>query len=563
MNSNGDATKDLTTVQDQSVQDRARPSANPEARGGVSLFGFLVQGGGLLAPWWSKQRDLDLDKFWMRSDHLAGAFYTLYSKLSAVPFRIEPRDPAVAAHRRLAEEYQQRLEEESELGQAWQELFTLALLDLWTQDNGMFLEVTGDGPKNGPIVGPATGLLHLDAWRCQRTGDPEYPVVYYDTDGSRYKLHRTRVIFRSQMPSRRAEMLRVGYCWTSRAVNAAQNLIDESVYKQEKMGSRPQRAILLTKGGLDPDTVQSAFRIAESTMSSRGLSRYSKFVVMGDQMMPDAGLEMIDLASLPDGFDYEKDTTLGMFAIALTGAVPPRWLWPATTSGATKADAMYQHVAGLTGGPGATLQMIATAIGGSERGKQHTAGKFLPPTLRMVFDFQDDEQDRASAEIREVRSQARASDIGGKVISVRVARQQMVSDGELSEAQFAELELDDGRLPDGDDVLSLFQSPDPQIMALLIPDPQAATVEDIDAKIEDNWATLQTAPNARLKDKVRQAIAALEALRGKLETAALEAAAEAGAEQETGMEDEEADAEPPEGSEDDGRTEQGAGRNQL
>jgi hypothetical protein len=326
------------------------------------------------------------------------------------------------------------------------------------------------------------------------------------------------------MPSPRAEMLRVGYCWTSRAVNAAQNLIDESVYKQEKMGSRPQRAILLTKGGLDPDTVQSAFRIAESSMSSRGLSRYSKFVVMGDQMMPDAALEMIDLASLPDGFDYEKDTTLGMFTIALTGAVPPRWLWPATTSGATKADAMYQHVAGLTGGPGATLQMIATALGGSERGKQHTSGKFLPPSLKMIFDFQDDEQDRSSAEIREVRSQARASDIGGKVISVRVARQQMVSDGELSEAQFAELELDDGRLPDGDDVLSLFQSPDPQIMALLLPDPDAATVEEIDAKIEDNWATLQTAPNARLKDKARQAIAALEALRGKLVVEPLEGA---------------------------------------
>jgi hypothetical protein len=299
-------------------------------------------------------------------------------------------------------------------------------------------------------------------------------------------------------------------------------------------------------------------------MSSRGLSRYSKFVVMGDQMMPDAALEMIDLASLPDGFDYEKDTTLGMFAIALTGAVPPRWLWPATTSGATKADAMYQHVAGLTGGPGATLQMIATALGGSERGRQHTAGKFLPPTLKMIFDFQDDEQDRASAEIREVRSQARASDINAAVISVRVARQQMVSDGELSEAQFAELELDDGRLPDGDDVLSLFQSPDPQIMALLVPDPDAATVEEIDAKIQDNWATLQTAPNARLKDKVRQAIAALEALRGKLVVEPLEEAA--AAEQEPpdeAMIEGEADAEPPEGNEDDGSIEQGAGRNQL
>ncbi len=517
--------KEIEVVQEQSIQDRARPATNPEARGmGISLFSFLTQGGGLLPAWWSKARDLELYRFWMKSDHLAGAFYTLSSKLAAVPFRIEPRDPSVAAHRRLAEEYQQRLEEESELGQSAQELFTLGLLDLYTQDNGLFWEVTGDGRKDGPIVGPATGLLHLDSWRCTRTGDPEFPVVYYDVDGRFYQLHRTRVIYRSQMPSPRAEMLRVGFCWTSRACNAAQNLIDESVYKQEKMGSRPARMVAITKGGLDPETLETAFRAAESAMTSRGLNRYSKFIFVGDQMLPEAGVDMVDLASLPDGFDSEKDTTLGMYTIALTGAVPPRWLWPATTSGSTKADAMYQHVAGLTGGPGATLQMIATAIGGSERGRAHVAGKFLPPTLKMIFDFQDDEQDRAAGEIRDVRSQARERDINDGVLSVRVVRQQMVSDGEITEAQFGEMELEDSRLPDGADVVALFETDDPQMMAMLVVDPTLATAEEIEAKIRDDWALALSAPNAAMKLKARQAIAALEALRDKAKIEPLEAA---------------------------------------
>jgi hypothetical protein len=45
----------------------------------------------------------------------------------------------------------------------------------------------------------------------------------------------------------------------SRVIHSAQALTDYLIYKQEKIGSRPRRAVGITKGGLDPEEVVEAF----------------------------------------------------------------------------------------------------------------------------------------------------------------------------------------------------------------------------------------------------------------------------------------------------------------
>jgi len=517
-----DATKSIEQAQADSFQHRA----TQEAQGRLPLLLFMQHAGEIIAPWWSKRRDIDLDRFAKQSDHYSGAVYVLSSKLSSVPFRVEPRDASVARWRKLADEYQYRLESESEFGQGWQITVTKWLTDLYNQDNGAFLEVIGGGPKDKAIKGLPVGIAHLDSQRCTRTGSVEYPVIYEDIDGRMYKLHRSRVLFRSQMPSARADMYDVGLCWLSRCINVAQSLVDVLVYKQEKLGSRPKRAIGITQGGLDPEAVNEALALADSVMDAQGLRRFSKIPFLGDPSLPDADILIKDMASLPDGFDYEQDVTLGMFAMALAGAVPPRWLWPATTTGATKADAMYQHVAGLTGGPGATLQLIAQLLAGPERGNvplPTDVPHFLPPQLRMVFDFQDDEQDRTQAEISKVRAETRERDLGAGVIDVRVAREQMLKDGEITDDEFENLELAEGRTPDGEDVLNLFYSPDADIQALLdvgVPDPLLVLVNDpvvVLAGVETAMLTardiLTNASIASERTKARYALAALGVLK--------------------------------------------------
>jgi len=514
---------EIEQVTEESIQSRSR-GKDPSTIG-YSVLHWFAQAGETLAPWWSTKRDAMLREFAKESDHWAGAMSTMSGKIAAIPFHIEPRDLSIKAWMKQADEYERRLYELSEFGDGYDSLIAKTLQAFGQQDNGFFWEIIGDGKKDGPITGPALGLAVLDSSRCVRTGDPEFPVIYRDAAGQRYRLHRTRVAFRASMPSDREEMHGIGFCPLSRAANTCQHLIDIATYEQEKLGSRPRRGILLTGGGLGPQHLQSAIRLADSTMDAKSLSRYGEMVALGSPTTPDATITLIDLAGVPDGFDKQLSITLGMYAIALAWNIPPRWLWPATATGATKADAMFSHIAGQGAGVGAILTMFTLLLGGSPLGQKHLTGKFLPPHLKIVYDFQDDEQDRMVAEIREKRANRRKVDLETGVIDTRTARQQAMDSGDITEQQYNSLELEDGRLPDGRDVLTLFSSTDDFYLRLLdvgVPNPLALDINDpftmlveIDATALDAQDVLVTATNAKQKLQAEQAIAAL----GKLKEA--------------------------------------------
>jgi hypothetical protein len=487
-------TQNVDAAREASIQDRA---TNGNLYSSASILSWLVRGGEIVAPWWSRRRDLDLRNFWQGGDHLSGAVYTLRTKVTTLPFQVIPRDMSVKAHVRAADRFEQILHD-SEFGEGWPVAIGRFVEDVLTTDNGGFMEVIGDGDADGPIVGPALGVAHLDSARCQRTSNPEYPVLYEDTGGRLYKLHYTRVISLSQMTSPRVEMRGVGFCAVSRCINTGQNLIDIATYKQEKLGSRPARQMLVGSN-ISADEIMTAFQIAEMQMDNAGLGRYAKIVAIGNKTK-DVRIDVKDLASVPDGFDEEKSVTLGMFTIALAFGVDARELWPASSSGATKADAMIQHLKARGKAFGSLINGIEAAIN----------RKVLPGYLRLRFDQQDDEQDANRAEINEKRSQQRQRDAQTGALTVRVMRERMLEDGEISDAQFSEMELEDGRLPDGTQILALFASPDSRMQALLAgvdpsnPDPVA-----VEAAIRRNEPQLFTSPNAAMREQAVQANAAL------------------------------------------------------
>jgi hypothetical protein len=300
-------------------------------------------------------------------------------------------------------------------------------------------------------------------------------------------------------------------------INNGQILTDQDIWLQEMMGTRPARQMIVIKKGATVQDIARAFMTAEMSMDNQGLTRYSKTVVVGPKDRSGANemdLDKIDLTNVPPGFDRADNQAKGMFVIALALGVPARWLWPATTTGATKADALYQHVVGLVTGPAEVLMVITHGL----------ETLFLPPTLQISTDYQDDEQDRAAAEIASVRSQTRKQDLESKVITIRVAREQMLSDGEITEAQFIGMELDEGRLRDGSDVLAVFSSTDPEMQRLVDLGTEEPLAVDAHNAIEmllaieaaaiaaTDLAASGRTPSIRLKAK--QAVAGLGKLKG-------------------------------------------------
>lgn len=444
----------IQSIRDLTIQSRARSNGSVASQ---SYLSFLERVSNIVPDWWSEQRDMALARFWKSGDQIAGAVYSMQAKMVTIPFHVEPLDMSLKSHIQQADKFTKLLLEGAEFGDGWNAFFTPSIEALLTQDNGRFIEIIGRGRKNGPIEGAPLTIAHLDPSRCQRTGDFEYPVVYIDSNGKRHKMHYTRVMLDAQMPSSNVDMYGVGFCAISRALHNAQHLIDIAQYEEEKLGSRPFRGIILAGGGLDPEAIGNALAQAQTNLDAQGFTRYARMPIVGSPEIESPTLTVESLTSAPDYFNKEQSTTLSMAAIALAFGVDARELWPSQGIGATRADAMLSHIKMQGKGPGHIIEA-------TERLFNY---KFLPQHLRLVFDYQDDTQDRQRAEIRQVRSRARDRDIVNKITNERVERQKMLENGEIDSAQFSELELSNGRLEDGKSVLTLFYSQEPEIQEML------------------------------------------------------------------------------------------------
>jgi hypothetical protein len=483
--------------------------------GGVSLVQFLAGASETIPLWWSQARDIALRNLSKDGDHISGTVNTLHDMLITVPFKVVARNTTIKAHIRQADESTHKLLENTEsrsnlVGKGWGVGFGAFINDYHTQDNGGWLVVEGAGPANRPIIGEPTKLIHLDSGKVWRTGSREFPAIFTDFDGKRHTIHHSRVLNLTSNPSSILEMYGVGHCAVSRSINAAQNLMDIANYKLEKLGSRPKRAIMaINTTGQQRRAVQAvknALAKADAAMDNVGLTRYGQIPIVGIN----GEITLLDLASLPDGFNETESTQLGIFVLALAFGVDVRQLGFALgVSGQTKADAEVQHLKMRGKGPGTVFQETERLIN----------AKFLPPHLKLVFDWQDDAQDKLQADIQETRSKTRKSNLETGATTVRVERENMVRNNEITQQQFTELELNEGRLSDGTSILALFESPDRRIRALLdlgIDDPLDTEMNEPEVILPEIKAAIADVQEQILRgrdlERSRQALAALEAL---------------------------------------------------
>lgn len=446
----------------QSVESTVQGTVSKEPVGdGGSPMGllFMLGASGTLAPaWWSKSRDAYLRKLVSESDHLASALYNFSIKLRTIPLQINARNESIRAHVNLADVYEREIKTLSDFGNGFDTLFSKWIDDYHTQDNGAFLEIIAEGDKSGPIRGRVLSVAHLDSANCTRTGNAIFPVVYTDPEtGKSYKLHRTRVVSYSQRPSPKYNMNGVGFCTVSSIINSVKSLMDVNTYKQERVGSRPSEVFIITGGGLDPQDIKTAMALQRVEDDNANLAKYGRAVIAGSRNIQDPKFDVHRLTQMPEWFDEREATILAMAVIAMGFGIDARELFPAMESGASKADAIISHIKQRGKGPGHVLGVM-----------EHILNTYvLPSFLVAKFDYQDDSEDRQRAEIISVRAQARERDLLINLTNHRVVRQNMLHEGEITRSQFEDLELESGRLPNGVDVITLFESDDPDYVKWL------------------------------------------------------------------------------------------------
>jgi hypothetical protein len=377
---------DLPT-RDESVQGRTEydPNYNSPAIGGaVRVAGLALQSENVPPPYnyaFPFYRDRWLRDFYKSEPILTGAVYGMVAKMQALAWQLEgpPR----------AKTYAQNVLTDCESGGGLRRLAGRLITDYLTQDNGAFVELVGKGnplkPLRGPLVAPY--LMHLDSQRCWRTHDPEYPVVYSNPrTGAQHALHYTRVVSVSNFEQPDELARGVGYCAVSRVLEYARYMTYIQTYKREKAGGNFTRGFLITNA--NAAEFEAASQRLQANEHAHGLAYFRQLPVISNPVVsPEA--KLIDLAAVGDGFDFETEMTLYVYAIAMAMGVDAREFWPATASGATKADATIQHLKAQ----GKGLADLITTL-------EYLVRMALPPSVEFKYDFTDDEADKQRADIQ-------------------------------------------------------------------------------------------------------------------------------------------------------------------
>lgn len=364
-----------------SFQDRAKYDSQYEA--GSIIFGWATQHDDCPA-WWSLARDEYLRKFWKSETILSGALYTVQSKIKTTGYKVDGPPRQVS--------YWSDFFANADFGKGWGELVSKFVEDVFTQDNGGWLEITGPGDPRGPLTGRPDGLAHLDAAQIYRTGNLEYPVIYrHPLTGQRNLIHNSRVINVTSMPSPMETMWGVGFCAVSRVLIAARILKYISEFKEEKLGARPYRGILRAQG-YQPKQVQDAMKDAEEAANNKGFIRFMPFVILASYNPGvDTALELVDFAGLPDNYNERETIDIYWDILAACFGVDRNEFAPIRSGqlGSGQQSGVQNEKAKAKG--------VAEVFKEIER---QFNWKLLPASTQFAFDNVNDEEDAALADLK-------------------------------------------------------------------------------------------------------------------------------------------------------------------
>ncbi len=272
-----------------------------------------------IQPWGKnvRLRDRQLREFWHTESYLAGAVTNVGFRNSAFDWEI--RHPSEKVAQAVTDMLRTAIGGDK-IG--WTNFVLRFSEDLYCQDNGAFIELIRDpgmdaNSKFKGAMAPVIGISHLDSGQCTRTGNAEFPVLYEDREAKLHKLAWYEVIPFSDYPSSIEKMNGVGYCAVTRTLRLAQIMRSIEIFKDEKIGGRHFKSIHIVSG-VSRSELDDAKTRGREEADNRGQIRYIDPVILAslDPEKP-VSSTTIDLASLPDGFDFNSEMQWYISGLAL------------------------------------------------------------------------------------------------------------------------------------------------------------------------------------------------------------------------------------------------------
>lgn len=455
-----DTTIDVIEIQrEQSVQ------ILPDIRTGVgqNILAWNITGRGPLLPAkGTRERERELLKLYRHDDNMVfkGAISGLTKRVQSTPWEVKG-EPKQA-------NYFQQVLMESDFGAGWENLLSKLIIGYSRADAGAFIELIGPGSTIEPMTGAITGLAVLDSLRCYPTGDPEFPVIYYDAYGAMHALHYTRVVRFVDMPEASEDAFFYGECALSRCASPVTRQILMARYIEQTLDDNPPPGIAIFKNLSDKE-VQTAYARLEQERSTDAKGQWGKTLkFFGMQAEVEPTVQFISFTVPPEKFDFEKYTNLDVKQIALGIGLDIQDIWELTGSGmgtATQSEILHTKSKGR-------------ALGRILKGLERTINQTLPEGLEFAFKYKDEEEDQANANLAQTwvgigQALLGAGVAGDTVAQVLVNQVPALHDVMTDEAGTLRLPDDDPKTPEQET-----PSPTPQLEAPAAPEDEAVVVDD-------------------------------------------------------------------------------------
>lgn len=268
----------------------------------------------------------------------------------------------------------------SQFGAGQRHLKKLVARDYLRFDGGAYVEVIAPGNSMKPPTGRVTGLAHLDSFYCIPTGDPEYPVVYYDRKGGLHVLHHTRVLHFVDTPDGDQNNPGYGMSALRRAIAIVARQIYMGRYIVTKLDDKPPPGMLLVTG-MTRQTWNAAWAAYNSDQTSDERPAWGKVIpFFGVDASVSPKIESVPFAQPPEKFDYKVYVELDVHELALAIGVDIQDLWELTSGNLGSAgQSEIQHAKSR----GNTLGDLLSAW------EQAMNNYVLPPSLEYEHKTRD------------------------------------------------------------------------------------------------------------------------------------------------------------------------------
>lgn len=420
----------------QAIQESVQvvPPADTGSPGVMTLTLQIASSADAIIPWGKnvKRRDQQLREFWPTESYLAGAMVNVSLRNAVSDWEVRGESEKVI--QAVADMLNSAIAGDTIGWIPWAQKYSQ---DLYSQDNGAIVEIIRDPGMDatskfkGPMA-PVIGIANLDSGQCTRTGNPEYPIVYTDREGNDHKLAWYQVIAFSDFPSSVEKMNGVGVCAVSRALRLAQIMRSIAIFKDEEVSGRNIKRITLV-GGVGKQQIDDAVARTQEAASNKGFARYIEHAILAslDPEKPVSVAE-VNLASLPEGFDFDQEMQWYISGLALDFGVDYQEFAPLPGGNIGSASqSMILHRKASGKGPRAWMQSISNAF---------TVYGVLPKGYKLVFNDKNEQEEMEKQEIRRKAVEETAIAINSGILSPEAAAKSLVRRGIYEEKDVEGLE---------------------------------------------------------------------------------------------------------------------------